>query len=318
MEERFMPFCSECGHKLEDGAKFCPECGKPINNTNIRNQRQQVFEGNIHKCPNCGEVIKSFTTICPSCGFEFRDTISSNAVREFAEKLDRLQSKKASESVFSGLPKSQARKLRKDIEEQILHMIRNFSVPNTKEDILEFLILASSNINMSVFSAENYSDAGANSDEELSVMIARNDAWISKLEQAYNKAKISLGSDPTSSKIQEIYDKTMAKINTAKKEKQRKSRALNILIPGSLMVFLLILAFILYGVHERHIVKEKEFNAIVEEIQIDIANKNYDIALIKANRLHMDDGWSHQSEQYWDEQREYLIRIINDAKGGHR
>ena len=25
-----MPFCSECGTKLGDGAKFCPNCGKPV------------------------------------------------------------------------------------------------------------------------------------------------------------------------------------------------------------------------------------------------------------------------------------------------
>ena len=25
-----MAFCSNCGNKLEDGARFCPRCGAPI------------------------------------------------------------------------------------------------------------------------------------------------------------------------------------------------------------------------------------------------------------------------------------------------
>ena len=60
--------------------------------------------------------------------------------------------------------------------------------------------------------------------------------------------------------------------------------------------------------------KEHKLEQIVEEIEEDIANKNYDSALIKANKLHMDDGWSSESKEHWDEEREYLIDMIEKAK----
>ena len=311
MEENIMAFCSECGQKIEPGAKFCPGCGKPIGGSNNGSQRQQVFEGNIHKCPNCGEVIKSFVTICPSCGFEFRDTKSSNAVKEFADKLEHLQSQKKAPSTISSVAKSFGIGKSDNTEEQILNMIRNFTVPNTKEDVFEFMILASSNINISAISAEHSSDAGANSIEELNAMKARSDAWQSKMEQVYQKANIAFGSDPDFIKIRDLYDRTTVAINSAKKTKSRKSR--NGIILALCLMFVPATVFGLVG-YIPHSMKEHKLEQTVQEIQVDISNGDYDAALIKAQSLHMDDDWSSESKEHWDEQRESLIKLIEQKK----
>lgn len=305
-----MAFCSECGQKIEQGAKFCSGCGKPIGDNN-GSQRKQVFEGNIHKCPNCGEVIKSFVTICPSCGFEFRDTKSSNAVKEFADKLEYLQSQKKAPSIISGVAKSLGIGKSDNNEEQILNMIRNFTVPNTKEDVFEFMILASSNINISAISAEYSPDAGANSTEELNAMKARSDAWQSKMEQVYQKANIAFGSDPDFIKIRDLYDRTTKAINSAKKAKSRKTR--NTIILGLCLMFVPAILFGLVG-YIPHRMRENKLEQTVQEIQVDISNGDYDAALIKAQSLHMDDNWSSESKEHWDEQRESLIKLIEQKK----
>ncbi|WP_051212485.1 zinc ribbon domain-containing protein [Butyrivibrio fibrisolvens] len=305
-----MAFCSECGQKIEQGAKFCSGCGKPIGDNN-GSQRKQVFEGNIHKCPNCGEVIKSFVTICPSCGFEFRDTKSSNAVKEFADKLEYLQSQKKAPSIISGVAKSLGIGKSDNNEEKILNMIRNFTVPNTKEDVFEFMILASSNINISAISAEYSSDAGANSTEELNAMKARSDAWQSKMEQVYQKANIAFGSDPDFIKIRDLYDRTTKAINSAKKAKSRKTR--NTIILGLCLMFVPAILFGLVG-YIPHRMRENKLEQTVQEIQVDISNGDYDAALIKAQSLHMDDNWSSESKEHWDEQRESLIKLIEQKK----
>ena len=54
--------------------------------------------------------------------------------------------------------------------QQKANLIINFSVPNTREDILEFMILASSNI-----------DVKKGIDDEVTK------AWLSKLDQVYEK-----------------------------------------------------------------------------------------------------------------------------------
>lgn len=48
-----MAFCSNCGHKLEQGVRFCSGFGSPVSGqSGDGRQRKQVFEGEIHKWPN--------------------------------------------------------------------------------------------------------------------------------------------------------------------------------------------------------------------------------------------------------------------------
>ena len=44
--------CSNCGAKIKEGAKFCPECGQKQGNT----------------CPKCGTTVKASAKFCPECG----------------------------------------------------------------------------------------------------------------------------------------------------------------------------------------------------------------------------------------------------------
>ena len=304
-----MPYCSKCGYEVLDGETFCEACGTPIRkNGKTTSKRETVFEGKIHKCPRCGEMVNSFMTKCNSCGFEFRDSESSNAVKLFAEQINQLQAKKEtkSESILNiwGFKN-------KKIEEQIINTIRNFAVPNTKEDIFEFMILASSNINTSVISSEDYTEAGANSQEEFNALKARNEAWRAKMEQVYQKAKIIFGSETDFTKIQDIYLRSSQSINKA--EKKRSFKSSRALVFGLCMMFLPILIF--YGGGSFfHSMREHELEQTVQEIQIDIENGDYDSALIKAHSLYMDDGWSNESEQHWNDQRKALIKLIEQKR----
>lgn len=163
-----MAFCINCGHQLPDGAKFCAECGASIQ-ASAQSQRKTVYDGEIHKCPHCGEVLKSFETVCPACKFELRGVKVAGSVREFVLKL---------ENVIS--------------EEKRVELIKNFYIPNTKEDIYEFFIYAMSNLSASEREA---------------------DAWRVKLEQTYHKAKLSFGNTAEFEYIHNLYLKTSKKHN---------------------------------------------------------------------------------------------------------
>lgn len=86
-----MAFCEKCGHQLPNGAKFCPNCGNPVNNNQSGKYktREQEFAGKIIKCPVCGEELPSFTAICPTCGHEINSARVSSVIREFADKIGR-------------------------------------------------------------------------------------------------------------------------------------------------------------------------------------------------------------------------------------
>ena len=75
---------------------------------------------------------------------------------------------------------------------------------------------------------------------------------------------------------------------------------------GAMLVIVLLFSIIAIPHH----LKEKKLERTVIEIQEDIANGDYEAAWIKANSLQMDDGWSSDSEEHWDQQREYLLEMI--------
>ncbi|WP_301082355.1 zinc ribbon domain-containing protein [Thomasclavelia cocleata] len=209
-------YCPDCGEKLKSDSKFCNSCGSAINKeiTDTENkvqettkdelitERKNVYDGYIHKCPNCGEVLKSFVSNCPACGHELRSTKTSSVVNEFAQKIEKVKSM-----------------------EQKIELIRNFYIPNTKEDIYEFFILATSNISAGGYDVE---------------------AWYSKLEQTYHKAKLSFGNETEFQYLNQLYNKT-------KKQKKahflinniKRSRFLQSLLLGLFGGILVITGFFL-------------------------------------------------------------------------
>lgn len=78
-------------------------------------------------------------------------------------------------------------------------LIINFAVPNSKEDIMEFMILAASNINVK-----------KGIDDDVTK------AWISKLNQVYQRAEISMGKHPDFLQIKAIYDRKKKEIKGKK------------------------------------------------------------------------------------------------------
>lgn len=211
-----MPFCIYCGHQLADDAKFCSECGKPTNISNQNTQRKTVYDGEIHKCPNCGEILNSFASNCTSCGYELRDAKNSNAVREFALKLEQIEkSRNINSNGFSGL-KNKINQLSSvnPIDEQKISLIRSFAIPNTKEDIYEFMILASSNIDVKLYGvaydSSQFQGMMATSQKAVS------DAWLAKFEQAYQKAQILLIGSQELLVINELYKRKIKDIKRKK------------------------------------------------------------------------------------------------------
>ena len=180
MEEREMAFCTNCGQELMEGAKFCSSCGMTTNNIpdNMSSQRKTFFEGEMHKCPNCGEVLKSFASSCPTCGYEVR---GAKSIHEFALRIANAET-----------------------DAQKISVIRSFPIPNTKEDVLEFIILAATNFN----AEQSLSDNGIKKDVS--------DAWFTKIEQSYQKAKLLFSGDKDFSKIQSVYEQTCNQIRLSK------------------------------------------------------------------------------------------------------
>lgn len=203
-----MPFCGECGYKMKEGAKFCIRCGAKVKEINAqssvrqcpscgdalipgkkfcancgwsqeygdrqkRTKREIVFEGDIHKCPNCGEIVNAFSAFCTTCGYEIRNGTSSSSAKEFALRISQIPN----------TPNITAK----------ADFVSNYPVPNTREDLMEFMLLIKSHVN-------------DKSDLDFDIVMLK--AWKSKLEQIYEKAKICIKDDARLDEINKIYLET--------------------------------------------------------------------------------------------------------------
>ena len=186
-----MAFCKHCGQEFIKGGKFCGGCGKPIDGEYFEEGRKSFYDGEIHKCPNCGEVLGSFVTNCPNCGYEIRNVKKTGAAADLDEKLQSIDAKRGMIDDAS-------------IVERKISTIENYFIPNTKEDIFEFIVLAASHIDLK--------DKNASKDRLMQ-------AWKKKFEQAYYKAKMSFGASEDFQKVERIYKEEIIKPKRKKIEK---------------------------------------------------------------------------------------------------
>lgn len=123
---------------------------------------------------------------CPECGYEFRDVEACSTTKELQKKLDEIEAETSNSmgvigmyAKLTGMDKTTSRKVQ---------VIKNWPVPNTKEDLIEMLTLCDAN---------RKANAGENN------LMAP--AWNSKLKQVMAKAKVLLKNDPEGQAvIQEI------------------------------------------------------------------------------------------------------------------
>lgn len=228
-----MAYCMNCGQQLPEGAKFCSSCGTATGEVKTETaQRKTVYDGELHKCPNCGELINAFVTICPACNYELRGAKASSIVKEFADKLEQIERTREAQKShsFIGMLYGSDGQLNKT-DEQKISLIRSFSIPNTKEDIFEFMILAASNIDLKLY---GLGDKGVITASQRAV----SDAWLAKFEQAYEKASFAFSTSSDFLSIKDIHDKKI-------KQLKRKKWEIPMLILGILALAFLPWLFVL-------------------------------------------------------------------------
>ena len=154
--------------------------------------------GDIKKCPACGAMIQSFTTKCPDCGYEFRNVEANCSIQRLFEMLNEVEanSREDAKGLFGAMGRMQADSVArafggtKDTRKKKA-IIQNFPIPNTKDDILEFLTLA-----LPLAKKPGFFDQDLEKRDMYPV-------WRDKCEQIIMKARFSMKDDP----------KTLAEIN---------------------------------------------------------------------------------------------------------
>lgn len=228
-----MAFCTKCGNRLDRDDRFCPKCGKPASGSAQQETyvKQERWEGTVFKCPCCGQPLDALIAVCPSCGHELRDAKAVASLRELSLVLQEITA-----HADRGAKQTLIERLRRDatdVDDRASALIKAFPIPNTKEDLIEFIIASAANINVDAFN--DMKRASLSSSE-----IAMSNAWLSKLEQAYQKASIILDGEPSFVKVQEVYSNAMKRVSKA-----RRAFMWFWIILGSIWICLILIALLI-------------------------------------------------------------------------
>ena len=157
-------------------------------------------EGDTSKCPSCGAPVQSFNTKCSDCEHEFRNTEAVSSISKLHEEMQKIEAEERDR------PRSWIEKM--DGEMAVLKSVANrqktiissFPVPNTKEDLLEFLSIASS---------EAQIKTGFTLYKNIDPKTIIKQAWHAKCEQIIMKARFSMKDDKRTLEEIEQYAKKL-------------------------------------------------------------------------------------------------------------
>ena len=166
----------------------------------------------MKKCPHCGARVRSFRTTCEECGYEFRNVEAVKSAAVLFEQIQNLETEKTRELALlennknkqldalsqiqlndQGEGSSKRKKERNDLVEKFeeaeeaieqkfikakISLIKLYAVPNTNQDLLEFLTMAAA--------AACRNDGDVEEEEEV---------WLQKTDQIYQKLLIVAADD---------------------------------------------------------------------------------------------------------------------------
>lgn len=143
--------------------------------------------GDVKRCPQCGTPVEGFSGKCSACGYEFKNLDALKSSQKLAEKLEEINLE------YRRSGKGNFLSTQNKINAELSSAIKNFPVPTTKEDILDFIIAMQSKWN----TEEDYIIRGA---------------YKSKYDECINKAKILFPNDPDFQGVFEQHQKDKKKI----------------------------------------------------------------------------------------------------------
>lgn len=121
-------------------------------NAKIEQHNREKKEAFGRVCPNCGNQVPALTLKC-ECGYEFTTTKRVSSVEVLLEKINEIrysslsgsQNRSLFEKLFDPTNKLGKDAALEESDRRVNELINMFPVPNTKEDIIDFLTLAVSN-----------------------------------------------------------------------------------------------------------------------------------------------------------------------------
>lgn len=171
--------------------------------------------GNIKTCPACGAAFKSMEINCIQCGHEFSNIKANLTILNLLARIEKIETEK--NSLIVSLTSTEKFIQDQEFEKRKGDLIKNFPVPNTKDDILEFLTYSISKMT-NVSSLDN--------------------PWAAKADEIIMKSRLLFKNDLTMLSTLDKYEKDI---------KKRKRGPIVVVFLSLFFIFLIAVLIIIFG-----------------------------------------------------------------------
>jgi len=147
--------------------------------------------GDAKKCPSCNAVVPSFSMRCEDCGHEFRNIEAPTSINTLFTMLNDAESgRNRADTLIAGIGERMFMKglTMSAVDKKKREIISSFPIPNTKEDIVEFLIVATPKSKK----IGNMFNSGSPENKLHNEYVP---VWKAKCEQIIMKARFALKED---------------------------------------------------------------------------------------------------------------------------
>lgn len=247
--------------------------------------------GDVRKCPACGAIVPSMAAKCPECGYEFTNVEANSSTRLLMQKIDEIQAQYAEltanvDNKDESTIRIRGYQVKRQLNDRTAQLIQNFPIPNTREDLIEFLTLCIGN------------------SKADSIMLDGNDpvtpAWRKKLQQVIAKVKVAL---PNDQQAQELIEEYEGKRENSKKKGKKIAIGIVVLIVVACLIALLV---------PKEMSPKEQVKALSEQV-VEMVNKgDLDGAKTSLNNVTIPEEFQKEGTSYVTEQYDAMyLSLIN-------
>jgi len=263
-------------------------------------------KGTVNKCPSCGAQLGAFASACEACGHEFTDVDANRSITSLVARFEEIEQEVDAKGI-------KGKNREKAIIDKRARVIRDFPVPNSREDLQQLIFFIQPKIVQSVQPDPNIED------------------WRSKFMEVLNRAKHAYKNDANALAEFDRIEKSLSTTVADTLQIKAKRNPFFFVLAGGAVVLALI-GFVNSQMEQRKQqqceeqytlsaqTEKSRLEKLTESINQAYQGKRYSEALAMVSKVHWDlqdaackINDSQQARSEWDVKRNELTELVQKA-----